>query len=93
MTYQRKTRDYWSIQQYTGAEYKWEEVNAEDTWKDAKRSLREYRENQPEYPVRARRKRERIQPPDPTFCTEHKCYFVECGKLGHGENFDPKETL
>lgn len=61
MAYQRKTRDYWSVQQWTGSQYGWEEVNAEDTWKDAKRSLAEYRENQPEYPVRARRKRERIE--------------------------------
>ena len=61
MTYRRKTRDYWSIQQYTGRQYGWEEVNAEDSWKDAKRSLSEYRDNQPEYPVRARRKRERIE--------------------------------
>lgn len=60
MTYKRKTRDFWDIQQYTGAEYGWETVTAEDTWKDAKRALREYRENQPEYPVRAKRKRERI---------------------------------
>jgi hypothetical protein len=30
---------------------------------------------------------------DPTFCTEHNAYFVECGKLGHGEDFDPKEKL
>ena len=61
MAYQRKTRDYWSVQQWTGREYGWEEVNTEETWKDAKRSLAEYRENQPEYLVRARRKRERIE--------------------------------
>lgn len=61
MAYRRKTRDYWDIQQYTGPEYGWESVNAEDTWTDAKRSLKEYRENQPEYAVRARRKREPIQ--------------------------------
>jgi hypothetical protein len=61
MAYIRKTRDYWSIQQYTGGQYGWEEVNAEDTWPDAQRSLREYRENQPEYPVRAKRKRERLE--------------------------------
>ena len=60
MTYQRKTRDYWDIQQYTGSQYGWESVSAEDTWKDATQTLREYRENQPEYPVRARRKRESI---------------------------------
>ena len=30
---------------------------------------------------------------DPTFCKEHGCYFVECKNLGHGEDFDPRETL
>jgi hypothetical protein len=62
MAYVRKTRDYWSIQQYTGPEYGWEEVCAGDTWKEARQTLKEYRENQPEYPVRARRKRERLEP-------------------------------
>jgi hypothetical protein len=61
MAYQRKTRDYYSIQQYTGREYGWEEVNAEDNWRDAQRSVKEYSENQPEYPVRRRLKRERIE--------------------------------
>jgi len=59
MKYQRKTRDYWDIEQFICG--LWEAVNAEETWKDARRSLKEYRENQPEYPVRARRKRERIE--------------------------------
>ena len=58
MAYKRKTRDYWDIEQLVYGS--WEVVNAEDSWKDARRSLKEYRENQPEYPVRARRKRERI---------------------------------
>jgi len=58
MAYQRKTRDYWDIEQHTG--YGWEVVNAEETWKDAKRSLKEYRENQPMFGVRARKRRERI---------------------------------
>jgi len=61
MPYIRKTRDYWSIQQWTGAQYGWEEVCAEDGWRAARQTLREYRENQPEYPVRARRKREKIE--------------------------------
>lgn len=61
MPYTRKTRDYWDIQQYTGAPYGWESVSACETWKEAKQELRDYRENQPEYPVRARRKRERIE--------------------------------
>jgi hypothetical protein len=64
MAYTRKTRDYWSVQQYTGGQYGWEEVCAEDKWLEAKMRLREYRENQSEYPVRVRLKRERIEPGD-----------------------------
>lgn len=60
MTYQRKTRDYWSIEQYTDSAYGWEEVCAAETWKEAKQTLQEYRENQPEYPVRGMRRREKI---------------------------------
>ena len=59
-TYIRKTRDYWDIEQNCG--YGWEVVTAEDTWREAREQLKCYRENQPEYPVRARRKRERIVP-------------------------------
>lgn len=61
MSYTRKTRDIWNIQQYTGYGYGWETVCAEDRWKDARERLREYRENQPEYPVRAKRCRERVE--------------------------------
>ena len=61
MAYTRKTRDYWSIQQYTGTEYGWEEVSAAENFKDARQTVREYRENQPEYAVRIRLKRERIE--------------------------------
>ena len=63
MPYQRKTRDYWSIQQYTGNLYGWEEVCATETFREAKQTAKEYRENQPEYPVRIRCKREKITPP------------------------------
>jgi hypothetical protein len=30
---------------------------------------------------------------DETFCREHGCYFVECKDLGHGEDYNPNETL
>lgn len=60
--YQRKTRDVYSIQQYTGSAYGWEEVNEETTITDARRSAKEYRENQPEYPVRIKKRREPIPP-------------------------------
>lgn len=43
MAYQRKTRDRWDIMTNWG--YGWECENSEYTRKDAKRSLREYREN------------------------------------------------
>lgn len=42
-TYQRKTVDRWDIMTDYG--YGWEVENSEYTLKDAKRSLREYREN------------------------------------------------
>jgi len=61
MTYQRKTTDYWDIEQYTGPKYGWEIVTSETTRQDTRRSLKEYRENSPgEY--RAVKHRERIQP-------------------------------
>ena len=43
MAYQRKTRDRWDIETNYG--YGWEVENSEYTRADAKRSLREYREN------------------------------------------------
>ena len=59
--YQRKTRDIFIIEQYTGPTYGWEDVCCEDTLNEAKKRRDEYRENQPGYPVRIRKKRERIQ--------------------------------
>ena len=43
MAYERKTIDRWDIMTNYG--YGWECENSEYTLKDAKRSLREYREN------------------------------------------------
>lgn len=43
MAYVRKTRDRWDIETNYG--YGWEVENSEYTRADAKRSLREYREN------------------------------------------------
>ena len=59
MAYQRKTRDYWSIEQHTSEG--WEEACAENSIKKARERVREYRENQPEYPVRMKWRRERIE--------------------------------
>lgn len=61
MSYIRKTRDVWDVQQYTGPEYGWEDVCTEPSWLQARDRVREYRENQPEYPVRAKHRRERIE--------------------------------
>ncbi len=49
---------YFSIQGNYG--YGWEEVTAEDTWKEARARLKEYRENQPGA-YRVVRKKERIE--------------------------------
>ena len=60
MAYQRKTRDVFHIQQYTGPAYGWEIVTTEETRTEARARLREYRENQPEYPARIHTGREPI---------------------------------
>jgi hypothetical protein len=59
--YIRKTRDVWEIQQYTGPQYGWECVTNEATYKEARVQAKCYRDNQPEYPVRIRKKREVIK--------------------------------
>lgn len=43
MSYQRKTKDRWDIMTNWG--YGWESENSEYNREDAKRSLKEYREN------------------------------------------------
>ena len=70
MAYQRKTRDYYDIEQNFGYGDGWEVVCAAETWREAKVALREYRQNQPEYAVRAVRKRERIAPLAGTLATQ-----------------------
>lgn len=60
MGYQRKTVDRWDIETNYG--YGWETENSEYTREDARRSLREYRENLEAYgkcAVRMRKHRER----------------------------------
>lgn len=58
--YTRKTFDRWEVQQYTGAQYGWENVYSADSHRDARERCKEYRENQPEYPVRVKMMRQRI---------------------------------
>lgn len=62
MAYQRKTRDRWDIETNYG--YGWEVENSEYTREDARRSLREYRENLQAYgkgDVRMTKHRERLE--------------------------------
>ena len=61
MNYQRKTRDLYVVQQNFGYGDGWEDVSAADTRKEARDDLRAYRENQPEYPARIVKRRERIE--------------------------------
>lgn len=57
MAYKRKTVDRWDILGNCG--YGWEVENSEYTREDAKRSLKEYRENC-DYPIKMEKHRERI---------------------------------
>ena len=63
MPRQRKTEDEWNVQQF--AAQGWEDVSAYKTWREAKECVREYRENQPEYPVRIVCRRVKLQPTEP----------------------------
>jgi hypothetical protein len=69
MAYQRKTKDVWHIEvNYGGG---WEHELTEDSWLEAKAQLKCYRENCPQYPVRARRRRERIYVVEPQVVGKH----------------------
>lgn len=63
MTYIRKTRDEYLIEQQTAQG--WEEVCSEDTRAEARQRRNEYRGNQPEFPVRIRKVRVRKHDPIP----------------------------
>jgi hypothetical protein len=54
------------IQGLYGAGYGWEDVTAEESSKEARARLREYRENEPEYPHRMIRRRE----PNPNYTAD-----------------------
>ncbi len=58
MAYQRKTVDEYDIEQQTAEG--WEVVSSESTPKAARIAVREYRDNQPEYPVRSTKHRVKI---------------------------------
>lgn len=74
MPYIRKTCDYYVVEQYTGSQYGWEEVCGSFDRKEARANLKEYRENQPEYPARMRKIR---QPITPRLIFSQKC--SRCG--------------
>jgi hypothetical protein len=59
MTYQRKTRDVFTVQGfYFGT---WEDETSENTRREAIERLKEYRENMPEYAHRLIKTREKIE--------------------------------
>lgn len=60
MAYKRKTRDIFEIRVLYSKEYGYERVCSEDTWAEAQQRLKEYRENEPQYPSKIVRTRERI---------------------------------
>ena len=55
MTYVRKTKDEYEIQGNYG--YGWDVETVEETWKDALRCLKDYRDNEPQYPFYIKKSR------------------------------------
>ena len=60
MKYIRKTRDVYEIQGYYSPQYGYECVTSEETYKEAKLRLREYRDNETNVSFRIKLKREKI---------------------------------
>lgn len=60
MAYVRKTRDEFTVQGNYGYGHGWEDLTSEDTSKEARKRLREYRENEPGVPFRMVCKRVKI---------------------------------
>ena len=56
--YIRKTKDDYEVQGYYSQD--WEAVCSEDTRKEARMRLKEYTENEPQYPHRIVKKRVRL---------------------------------
>lgn len=59
-TYVRKTRDVWELHVNYGHGDGWEHEVSEDSWPEMRDRLREYRQNCPQYPVKAIRRREKV---------------------------------
>ena len=62
---QRKTRDEYTILANYGYGHGWEEETAENTIREARQRLKEYRQNAPEYAYKIKKKRVRIYNPAP----------------------------
>lgn len=60
MGYKRKTRDVFEIQGNYGFGHGWETVTAEESYREARDCLREYRDNEPGVPFRMKTVREPI---------------------------------
>jgi hypothetical protein len=56
--YVRKTKDLWVIETWYNP--RWEVVSYDETRKEARQTLKDYRDNQPEYAHRMRLTREKI---------------------------------
>lgn len=57
MAYIRKTHDEYHTQGYYSPYIGWETVTIDYNWKGAKQSLKDYRDNEPQYPHRIIKKR------------------------------------
>ena len=60
MAYQRITRDIWEVQVKYDKHYGYETVCTELSLRDAVETLSSYQENEPQYPSRIIKKREKI---------------------------------
>lgn len=61
--YTRKTIDVWEVQVLYLPQYGYETVTCEDNKKEAYKRLKEYRENEPQYPSRLIKRREKKEQP------------------------------
>lgn len=52
MAYQRKTRDEWQLFVNYGYGDGWEHETSEETYREARERVKEYRDNCPQYPVK-----------------------------------------
>lgn len=59
MAYVRKTEDQYTVQGFYGSAYGWEDVDTLPNRREARESIKVYRENMPEYRYRIVRRRVR----------------------------------